>query len=480
MHPKYWNLERICSPIIPRINDIPLKSREHEMNYFKRALGGMLLCGLTAVSAGLLAHGSDTSEALEDLIVTRHFSGLWEQPEHETQGFVLHIVHQYSGERTAVAFWFTYGEDRESAWLMGQGPVIDNRIELALYQISDVGFLQPNDPGVDAAQVVGSAVMEFDSCQTGTVTFDTDLPEMGDGSFAIEQFGWILNTHCSGGVSDDMPADGRHGQQVLEFEPARDGIQGSGHARFGSYTNHMEFEVEVQGLTDGDYDLYVGTQDRGDIAVREGHGEITYSSPKEDGHRLLNFDPRGQRIEVRDDMGAVLSSFDNRMEEDDHSAYRGGHGNGHGHDDDHDYSCDDGFGMGGGGMGGGGHGGGMGHGDDDCVEEGDFLEVEVDLENTGVLTEAKGEAEWEMNSHRVKFSVEIEDAPAGGYPLHVGGQEVGVIEAFEMHDGEVFGYLGFRDPEMYGMDHLDFDPRGQKIEVLQGETVILEVKFPIE
>jgi hypothetical protein len=76
MHPKYWNLERICSPIIPRINDIPLKSREHEMNYFKRALGGMLLFGLTAISAGLLAHGSDTSEALEDLIVTRHFSGL--------------------------------------------------------------------------------------------------------------------------------------------------------------------------------------------------------------------------------------------------------------------------------------------------------------------------------------------------------------------------------------------------------------------
>ena len=120
------------------------------------------------------------------------------------------------------------------------------------------------------------------------------------------------------------------------------------------------------------------------------------------------------------------------------------------------------------------------HGGDECVEEGDFIEVEIDLENTGVLADANGEAEWEMNSHRVKFSVEIEDVPVGDYSLHVGGAEVGVIEAFEMHNGEVFGHISFRDPEVYGMDHLDFDPRGQKIEVLQGDNVVLEVEFPAE
>jgi hypothetical protein len=30
------------------------------------------------------------------------------------------------------------------------------------------------------------------------------------------------------------------------------------------------------------------------------------------------------------------------------------------------------------------------------------------------------------------------------------------------------------------MAHLDFDPRGQKVEVLQGEGVILEIEFPVE
>ena len=42
-------------------------------------------------------------------------------------------------------------------------------------------------------------------------------------------------------------------------------------------------------------------------------------------------------------------------------------------------------------------------------------------------------------------------------PLRVGGVEVGVIQAFARHNGEVFGRLGFRDPEVYGMPHLDFD-----------------------
>jgi len=76
--------------------------------------------------------------------------------------------------------------------------------------------------------------------------------------------------------------------------------------------------------------------------------------------------------------------------------------------------------------------------------------------------------------------VEIEDVPAGDYPLRVGGVEVGTIQTFARHNGEVFGRLGFRDPEVYGMPHLDFDPRGKMIEVLQGNSVILEAELPAE
>ena len=122
----------------------------------------------------------------------------------------------------------------------------------------------------------------------------------------------------------------------------------------------------------------------------------------------------------------------------------------------------------------------MGGGMRDCVDDGDFVEVEAELVNTGVFADAKGEAEWDMTSVRVRFSVEIENVPAGYYPLHVGGSEVGIIEAFEMHYGGVYGRITFRDPAISGREHLDFEPRGQAIKVMQGEVVILEVDFPQE
>ena len=116
----------------------------------------------------------------------------------------------------------------------------------------------------------------------------------------------------------------------------------------------------------------------------------------------------------------------------------------------------------------------------DCVNDGEFIEIEADFVNTAVLSDAKGKAEWKMNTDRVEFSVEIEDVPVGWYTLKVGGVEEGIIEAFEMHGGDVYGHIKFRDPETSGRNHLDFEPRGQKIEVFQGDSIILEANFPTE
>jgi hypothetical protein len=328
--------------------------------------------------------------------------------------------------------------------------------------------------GADPARSIGTMTMEFDSCESGVVTFDTDLAGVGSGSFNIEKLLEVMNTHCTGGISDDMYADAMFGEQRMELSPARDGITGNGHARYEDYPGHMEFEVEVEGLPDGDYHLYVGMQDRGGFTVEGGHGVAGFASPGETGRTMMTFDPRGMQIEIRDDQGVMLSSFENRFEEDDHNHH--GDGDGHEGDDDHNYDCEFGPGMGHhGGM-----GGGMGDDMADCVNEGEFIEIDIDLVNTGVLSGAKGEAEWEMNSDRVGFSVEIEDVPAGSYPLSVGGTAVGTIQAFEMHDGEVYGHIQFRDPEAHGREHLDFEPRGQKIEVFAGDSVILEVEFPNE
>ncbi len=141
---------------------------------------------------------------------------------------------------------------------------MDNRIDFELFESTDVGFMQDADPGADSVESIGSMTIVFDSCDSGVVTYETQNDEVGSGSFRIERLLEIMNTHCTGGISDDMHSDGMFGNQNLKLNPAREGIIGGG------------------------------------FAVHEGHGDVKFSSPAEDGHRLMNFDPRGERIEIHD------------------------------------------------------------------------------------------------------------------------------------------------------------------------------------
>ena len=431
-----------------------------------------LAIGILGSSTTASAHGAGSGSTGDEFIVTRHFTGIWDQVDHEAQGLALQVVEQLDDSRKSVVYWYTYGADRKTAWFLGIGDLIDNRIEYDLFESTDIGFMQDAMPGSDSVNSIGTMTIVFNSCESGVVTYETDHATVGDGTFNIERLLEVMNTHCTGGISDDMHADSMFGEQRIGLTPAREGITGDGHAQYQDYPSHMEFRVEAEGLPDGSYHLFVDMQDRGPLEISNGHGVMEFTSPAEDGRMHMTFDPRGKQIEIHDNNGVVLSSFDDMFEENDHGHHDDD--DGHGGDGDHNYDCEFGSGTGHG------MGGGMAGDMTGCVDDGDYIEIEVDLVNTGILPEAKGEAEWEMNSQRVEFSVEIEDVPVGSYALKVGGVEVGIIEAFEMHMGGVYGHIMFRDPESYGREHLDFEPRGQKIEVLQGENVILEVNFLTE
>lgn len=401
----------------------------------------------------------------QDIIVTRHFSGLWDQPEQESQGISLQIVHQNDGSPAAVAYWFTYGADMQTAWYLGVGSLVGDRIEMELFRSSGVAFMQPDAPGDAQVARIGTMVITFQDCNQGTVEFTTTDEDAGSGTFPIVRLTWIHNTNCSGGISDDLHAGAMHREQRLELSPARAGINGSGHADFEMSAGYMDFEVEIEDMPDRSYRLFVGPHDRGEIPVTGGVGRIEFRSPAESGRHLLTFDPRGMTIEVHDGQGAALTSGGAMFSDDD---------NGH----QHNFNCSVGPGMGGG-MGGG-QGGGMGggHHGEDCVDEGEFIVIQVDLSDTGVIAGADGEAEWEMHHDHAEFKVKIKDVPAGAYPLHVDGVEVGTLQAIMDDVGDVRGELEFRDPQRVGTEHLDFDPRGQFIEVLQGGNAILQVDFP--
>ena len=276
----------------------------------------ILALGLLVPSFGVLAHGNDPGDPVDGLMVTRHFTGSWDQVDQDAQGLSLDVIEQYDGRRRSVVYWFTYGADRKPTWYLGIGDLVDNRIEYGLRESTDVGFMQDAVPGNESVRVIGTMTIEFDSCNSGFVTYETDHEEVGSGSFNIERLTEVMNTHCSGGISDDMHSDGMFGEQRLALMPARDGVTGEGHARYEDYPGHMEFEVEMEDLPDGTYHLYVGMQHRGDFEVLDGRGHLEFRSPAETGSMMMNFDPRGMLIEVHDNQGVMLSSFENNFEED--------------------------------------------------------------------------------------------------------------------------------------------------------------------
>ena len=373
----------------------------------------------------------------QDVVVTRNFTGGWDQTDHESQGISLQVIDQDSGEKVAVAYWFTYGDDDKSAWFLGIGSAIGNRIEMTLYEASGVGFLEDNSSEDNPVVAVGTMEIEFSGCDDGVITFATDLAGVGSGAFPISRLTDLFNTDCSGGVSDDTPSDVLASEQRIGLVAAQEGSLASGHADFEERADRTNFSVEVEDMVDGSYQIFVGGTDRGELVVNMGIGETEFRSPVEAGKVLLTFDPRGELVEIRDAEGVVLTSGEVVLDP--------------GDDDDGDDTGNIDFGT---------------------------TEIEVELTNTGVFTEASGDARLRPREDRTDFRVEIEDVPIGPYSLRVGGQIVGVIQVKTLEDGSIEGELEFRNPVEPGKILLDFDPRGQQIDVLDGSTVILETLFP--
>jgi len=202
----------------------------------------------------------------------------------------------------------------------------------------------------------------------------------------------------------------------------------SGHVRIREKRGVIDFDVEIEDVPNGSYDLFVGGVDRGDIIVSANRGEIEFSDGGDDPDELpLTFDPYGALVEVKQGATVILTG----------SA-----------------------------IGGGGGGGG-----NVCAPE----EVRLDLVNVGPDANAQGDAR-----HRVlddcdrDFRVEIENLPAATYDLFVGGVDRGDITVDGTEQGEVEFHT---DPNEVGKVLLTFDPRGQLIEVKQGATVFLSLDF---
>jgi len=401
------------------------------MNRFRKMFAPVLACGLLAWIGSF-----PVSAMAAELVVTRYFSGLWDQPKQENQGVVLQIVDQEVDVKHAVAYWFTYGDDLESAWFIGIGQVEGSEVVLDLYTVSGIGFMEADQPEIDNVEPVGSMVLSFKNCNHGTAAYDIGDGEMDSGEFEIRKLAGLYNSRCSGGISDDTPGHGRPEELEVALEPAREGITGKGKAKFWQRPDRSDFHVSAEDLPDAEYTIEVCGAPVGSLLVESGSGETRFRSPQTEGTEDLAFDPRNCLIELHDGAGAVLTTGDDVLSEKAHGQ-----------------------------PGGGDHGGGN-------------SEIEVGFDNTGVIGGASGEASFREKMNSVEFEVEVEDLPAGPYSLIVDGDGKGTIEVVADGD-DLRGKLRFSDPQKEDRLLLDFDPRGEWIEVVDAaDAVVLEVLFP--
>lgn len=395
-----------------------------------------------------------TSVFAGDPLITASFSGIWDQPEQESQGIILQIGERLDEngveQKVGIAYWFTYGPDLQTSWYLGVGDVIGNEIVMVLYTASDIDFMAEKLEDTDANVVpVGSMLLDFTNCNHGVAAYEFTENDLlvESGEFPIKRISSIYRQRCSGGISDDTPADGKPIQMEVRLLPVVEGDDGEGKAKLWERSDRSDFKVEVEDILDGSYALQICADNEDplvemvqfDIVVLDGEGELEFRSPEIDDKLNLNFDPRGCKIEVLDGDLVVLTSGDRFLSEE-----------------------KEGY-----------------HGDDGD----DGIEIEADFTSTGVVEGAKGEAEFELESDTSEFSVKIKDVPAGLYALHINGVNHGDIEVVE-NNGKYDGKLKLTSPQKEGTLELLVDPRGQLIEVRQNAVedapVILEVLFPSE
>lgn len=206
----------------------------------------------------------------------------------------------------------------------------------------------------------------------------------------------------------------------------------SGHVRFITERDcRRNFNVEVEDLSVGTYELWVGGVLRGLIDVQSGSpskGRLEFTTEVDDSYKLLlDFDPEGQLIEVKQGADVYFS--------------------------------------------------GLGATNASPTNVCEALTIDVPLFNQGAngYAEAKGDARFRIRDDcDWDFRVEVQDLSADAYSVYVDGTKVGTIDS-----GSGGGSIEFdTTPDEPNEIPLTFDPRGKQVEVRKGSTAILSRMLP--
>jgi hypothetical protein len=165
---------------------------------------------LAAFSAGhLFRYQAGPSEIPA---VDSSYSGLWYDPEHDGEGFVVEILE----DEQALVYWFTYHEDGRQRWFIGVGEVQGNRIVIEQLMDTRGGrFGEDFDPADVEVQQRGSLSISFSSCSEAMVNYSIDK---NGGHMPLKRLTGVHGHAC--GSTDAAPALDISGSW---YDPSHDG-----------------------------------------------------------------------------------------------------------------------------------------------------------------------------------------------------------------------------------------------------------------
>jgi len=408
------------------------------MNTIKRILRLMTPALLAMIMLGL--------QSAHAVTITSAFTGSWYDPETPGQGFNLEII-EGDDANQVLAYWYSFDGGGSWFWAFGIGGIDGDTAVIPMQRI--VGGLLKGGGEFEPWAIV---TLSFSDCNTGEADAEFDEQvgsgfdeQVGSGGpMNLVRITQIAGDECSGGISDDGDDP-----EVFEIYFDNTGVapEAVGFAEFEMRPDRAEFLVITEDLPLGSYYLLVDDETVGEFEVFESElggtrGSIEFRSPAEGDELLLDFDPRGMRLDIADTgLGLIYLTTVAPAQGDDPS-------------------------------------------DDDDVNPPPFGEndvTEVGLENTGIYPAAHGYARLEQRAESVEFAVHIQDLPNDLYSLYVAGDLVGHIEvASIVKAGDTRGDVVFRYPVEPGKELLYFDPRGQILAVVLGDLTVLISEFPEE
>lgn len=264
---------------------------------------------MQALAAALLLAASLPAGAVR---VTPAHSGSWADPDYSNQGFSIEVLGKAANgpERTVAVYWYTFDDAGAPVWAVGVGETAGDRIDLTMMR-TEGGARPPQQVEADALEEWATMTLQFGTCNTATADFE--MAGSGEtGSYQLVRITQIGATTCTGGMSDEVPADAAPVVLTAPLTPPAAGSSANGTAQFQLRAGYSSFAVDVRNLAVGTYGLFVGGELVGDIVIEQrgngnggAFGSVEFTSPSEDEALLLDFDPRGQSIEVVDTAGVI-------------------------------------------------------------------------------------------------------------------------------------------------------------------------------